>query len=88
MISTNSTDMLIEAALDYVYINHEELSKNKFAGVHNVDHGKYTVHVSAFIPKMISASDLNASISAVIESRFAHSMTWDKQTMWLTIKLQ
>ncbi len=77
----------IVALMTYLYENREELSKDKYSGMHKVDN-VYRMHKSAFVPQILNSrlTDVDNSIAAVADIYFHNKgMTWDAASYWITI---
>ena len=83
----------IQSLVEYVVEHAEELSKNKFSGVHFITdfegtgNDVYRVHKEAFIPRVLEVSkSIDADIALVVgRTEFECDVKWDAPTYWLTI---
>jgi len=78
---------LINSILSYLDQNKALLAADKWSGVYKVD-GVYRVHLLSFSPRMINYTRADINVSDVIaeECKQFPNMTWDPQTLWLTIE--
>jgi hypothetical protein len=77
----------IVALMTFLYENREELSKDKFSGMHKVD-DVYRIHKSSFVPKLLNsrAVDVDRTIAAVADIYFHNKgLEWDQSSYWITI---
>lgn len=81
----------IQANIEYLVEHREELSKNKFSGVHFLPDfeggAAYRVHKGSFIPRALDVNrDINTNIALVVgRTEFECDVKWDSQSLWLTI---
>lgn len=73
--------------MTYLYENREELSKDRFSGMHKVDN-VYRMHKSSFVPRVLDRclADVDRTIASVADIYFHNKgLVWDAQSYWITI---
>ena len=79
----------LKSIILYLVDNAEQLSKDKFSGVHDVDDTRYTVHEDSFVPRVLMKTCTNniikKTVYSIIDDNVVDIVRFDALTGWLTI---